>query len=210
MEELPLRRSAGQPQLRSQLQARLPDLPHAAELRRARHRPDPVRGRPAGGAAHRPGLQPGPGRPAFYSHHFVGGNAYITRLLGADISGNGTREPYPELSVYDSSDDPTSVYHHAYFETSPAHGPRTQHDRMAWDRLRNVLTLDVPARLPPTGTSAPFDVTVANTGSGHNFPSGFPEGRNAWLSVRAWDVATGDELKIFDSFWNRTLSAWAT
>jgi hypothetical protein len=148
----------------------------------------------------------GPVRPAFYSHHFIGGNAYIPRLLGQDISGNGAVQPYPELSTYSfSSADPQSVYHHAYFENVGATGPRTQHDRMAWDRLRNVLTLDV---MGPTsaadGTTQGLMIAVSNTGSGHNFPSGFPEGRNAWLSVRAWDVATGNELEIFDSFWGRT------
>ena len=147
----------------------------------------------------------GPVRPVFYSHHFVGGNAYITRLLGADITGNGSSEPYPELSVYSySSADPTSVYHHAYFESTGNTGARTQHERMAWDRLRNALTLDVTGPTSAAdGTSAPVSVTVANTGCGHNFPSGFPEGRNSWLSVRAWDTATGDELMIHDSFWNR-------
>jgi len=147
----------------------------------------------------------GPVRPVFYTHHFVGGNAYVTRLLGTDITGNGAIEPYPELSVYSySSADPTSVYHHAYFQSTGNTGARTQHERMAWDRLRNALTIDVTGPTSAAdGSSAPVTVTVANTGCGHNFPSGFPEGRNSWLSVRAWDTATGTELMIHDSFWNR-------
>ncbi|MGD2113585.1 MAG: Ig-like domain-containing protein [Acidobacteriota bacterium] len=147
----------------------------------------------------------GPVRPVFYTHHFIGGNAYITRLLGADITNNGSVEPYPELSVYSySSADSNSVYHHAYFQNTGNTGERTHHERMAWDRLRNALTVDVTG---PTsadaGTNAAVSVEVSNTGCGHNFPSGFPEGRNAWLSVRAWDTATGNELMIHDSFWNR-------
>jgi hypothetical protein len=47
-------------------------------------------------------------------------------------------------------------------------------------------------------------ITVANTGSGHNFPTGFPEGRIAWLAVHAYDLATGQELGIRDSVWGRT------
>jgi len=54
------------------------------------------------------------------------------------------------------------------------------------------------------GASAPVTITVANAGSGHNFPTGFPEGRTAWLAVRAYDLATGQELPIHDAFWNRT------
>lgn len=148
----------------------------------------------------------GPVRPAFYSHHFVGGNAYITRLIGADITGNGSVEPYPELSVYSySSADSNSVYHHAYFENVTDKGAPTQHERMAWDRLRNALTVDVTGpSSADAGTTQSLSVTVENTGCGHNFPSGFPEGRNAWLSVRAWDLATGNELDIQDSFWSRT------
>ena len=47
-------------------------------------------------------------------------------------------------------------------------------------------------------------MSVANTGSGHNFPTGFPEGRIAWVAVSAFDLATGHELPIHDTFWNRT------
>jgi len=148
----------------------------------------------------------GPLRPVFYSHHFIGGNAYITRLIGADVDSGGNVEPYPELSVASySSADPTSIYHNAVWMNVGNTGARTHHARMAWDRLRNVLTLDVTG--PGTvaaGNNAGLTVTAANTGSGHNFPSGFPEGRNAWLAVRAWDLATGNELEIFDSFWGRT------
>ncbi len=150
--------------------------------------------------------QSGPVRSIYYSHHFVGGNAFVPRLLGEDIAGNGSVQPYPELSVYSySSADPSSPYHHAYFENVTNTGPRTQHDRLAWDRLRNVLTLSVsgPASADP-GTSQPLSISVANTGSGHDFPSGFPEGRNAWVAVRAWDVGTGAQLDIYDSVWNRT------
>ena len=45
---------------------------------------------------------------------------------------------------------------------------------------------------------------MTNTGSGHKFPSGFPEGRNAWVALRAFDLATGTELEIADTVWHRT------
>ncbi len=54
------------------------------------------------------------------------------------------------------------------------------------------------------GTTQPLHVSVTNTGSGHKFPSGFPEGRIAWVALRAVDLATGAELAIADTVWNRT------
>jgi hypothetical protein len=84
-------------------------------------------------------------------------------------------------------------------------GPYAQQARLAWDRLRHVLSMDV--QLPASvsaGGSAPLKITLANTGSGHDFPTGFPEGRTAWLAVHAYDLATGRELQIHDSQWNRT------
>ena len=69
----------------------------------------------------------------------------------------------------------------------------------------NVVTL-TPAG--PTsalaGTTQPLHLSVTNTGSGHKFPSGFPEGRIAWVALRAFDLATGTELEIADTVWNRT------
>jgi hypothetical protein len=141
----------------------------------------------------------------YYSHHFIGGNTYITRLLGADVSASGEVMQYPELSSYSfSSASDTSLYHNAYWKTT-AGGPRTQHSRLAWDRLRNALTLELsgPTQVE-AGLTAPLSIRVTNTGAGHNFPTGFPEGRNAWVALRAFDLATGTELEIFDAVWNRT------
>jgi Big-like domain-containing protein len=148
----------------------------------------------------------GPLRPAFYSHHFIGGNAYVTRLIGADIDGSGNVQPYPELSTFSySSADETSRYHYAVWESATNRGPATQHYRLAWDRLRNVLQLNLSGPTSASaGTNPALSISVANTGSGHDFPTGFPEGRAAWVAVRAWDLATGTELQINDSFWNRT------
>ncbi|HSR68637.1 MAG TPA: Ig-like domain-containing protein [Acidobacteriota bacterium] len=148
----------------------------------------------------------GPVRPVFYSHHFIGGNAYVPQVIGADLTSQGSVHPYPELSTFSySSEDSSSLYYNAYWENVTDRGPPTHHARMAWDRLRNVLDLSLsgPASAA-AGSNAAIDITVANSGSGHNFPTGFPEGRNAWVAVRAWDLATGDQLEIFDSFWNRT------
>jgi hypothetical protein len=53
-----------------------------------------------------------------------------------------------------------------------------------------------PSQAVP-GASVRIRITVANTGSGHNFPTGFPEGRTSWLAVHAVDLASGKELPIF-------------
>ena len=146
-----------------------------------------------------------------FSHHFVGGNGYMTRLIGSDIDGGGTVQPYPELlHTSFSSADANSRYHYARYDTAgTVTGGTTQHERFSWDRVRNALTMSVtaPASVvrPATETLAALNVTVKNEGSGHNFPTGFPEGRAAWVAVRAWDTKntaaiTDDvELQIQDS-----------
>ncbi len=146
-----------------------------------------------------------------YSHHFVGGNGYMTRLIGADVDSGGTTQPYPELlNTSFSSADASSRYHYARYDTTgTVTGGTTQHERFAWDRVRNALTMSVaaPASVvrPATETLAALTVTVKNEGAGHNFPTGFPEGRAAWVAVRAWDTKntasiTDDvELQIQDS-----------
>jgi len=158
----------------------------------------------------------------FYSHHFVGGNAYITDMIGATAEtsggmccggggggmggGSAVASAYPELSRYSfSSADSQSPYAHAVWDNVGSAGLPTQHSRMAWDRLRNALDVTVTGPASASaGTTQPLTVTVANTGCGHNFPTGFPEGRVGWVALRAWDTNTGTELQIFDSFWNRT------
>src|SRR3990172_3433807 len=133
-------------------------------------------------------------------------------LMGADIDGGVTVQPYPELfHTSFSSADPNSRYHYARYDTAGGRsGPvATQHERFAWDRVRNAVTMSVtaPASVvrPATETLAALNVTVKNEGSGHNFPTGFPEGRAAWVAVRAWDTKntaaiTDDvELQIQDS-----------
>jgi len=143
--------------------------------------------------------------PAF-SHHFIGGNTYVPRLAGADVDTGGAVEAYPQLSVYSfTSADEKSLYHNAFWENVGGKGPVTQHARLAWDRLRNVLDMELEA--PPLavlGSLVPLKIAVTNSGSGHDFPSGFPEGRVAWLAVRAYDLGTGRELALYDSHWKRT------
>src|SRR5574341_1808014 len=146
-----------------------------------------------------------------FSHHCVGGNGYMTRLIGSDITGGGTVQPYPELlHTSFSSADANSRYHYARYDTAgTVTGGTTQHERFSWDRVRNALTLSVTApasvSIPATETLAALTITVKNEGSGHNFPTGFPEGRAAWVNVKAWDtrntaVTTDDvELMIRDS-----------
>jgi hypothetical protein len=147
----------------------------------------------------------GPTRTHF-SHHFVGGNAYVPGLIGGALDESGNVEPYPELSTFSfSSANDKSVYHNAYWMNAGGRGAITQQARLAWERLRNVLDLQIagPSRAS-AGSQARVSVSVANTGSGHNFPTGFPEGRTAWVAIAAFDLATGTELPIHDAYWNRT------
>lgn len=141
----------------------------------------------------------------FFTHHFVGGNAYITSLIGKDVDKSGNIEGYPELSAFSfSSDDHHSPYSRAFWTHTERRGAYAQQARLAWDRLRHVLSMDMQGPATAQSGEVPIAVTVANTGSGHNFPTGFPEGRTAWLTLHAYDLATGTELPIHDKVWNRT------
>ena len=144
-------------------------------------------------------------RPSF-THHFVGGNALVPHLIGKDVDAAGNVAPYPELSTFSfSSADHKSPYSRGFWTNIERKGGYAQQQRLAWDRLRNVLSMTVKGPVAATpGSHAPITITVANTGSGHNFPTGFPEGRIAWVAVHAHDLATGTELRIQDSFWKRT------
>jgi hypothetical protein len=148
------------------------------------------------------------GAPArtYFTHHFIGGNAYVPRIVGADTDEGGNIQPYPELSAFSfSSSDEKSVYSNAYWVHTDRRGAVTQQARLAWDRLRNVLDLSLSGLSHAAAdTRAPIRVSVTNSGSGHNFPTGFPEGRVAWLAVRATDLASGRQLDIYDAFWKRT------
>jgi hypothetical protein len=141
-----------------------------------------------------------------YTHHFVGGNALVPRLIGKAVDQSGNVSPYPELSTFSfSSSDHHSPYSRAVWTNVDKKGGYAQQGRMAWDRLRHVISMELrgPGAARP-GTQVPISLTVANTGSGHNFPTGFPEGRIAWIAVHAYDLATGRELPIYDSEWKRT------
>src|ERR1051326_6224933 len=143
----------------------------------------------------------------FFTHHFVGGNAYVTHLIGKDVDQSGNIAPYPELSAFSfSSADEKSPYSRGYWTNVDKKGAYAQQARLAWDRLRHVLSMDLHgAAAAAAGSSAPLSITIANTGSGHNFPTGFPEGRTAWLALHAYDLATGKELPIEDKIWKRVL-----
>jgi hypothetical protein len=142
----------------------------------------------------------------FFTHHFVGGNAYVTRMIGKDIDQSGNVAPYPELSAFSfSSADHGSVYSRALWMNIDKRGGYAQQARLAWDRLRHVLRMEIAGSLTAeAGAAVPISVTIANTGSGHNFPTGFPEGRTSWLAIHAYDLATGKELQIRDNVWKRT------
>jgi hypothetical protein len=142
----------------------------------------------------------------YLSHHFVGGNAYIPRAIGGSVDSSGNVRPYPKLSVFSfTSADEKSPYHNAFWTDVDHRGQVVQQSRLAWDRLRHVLDLEVSGpRHGAPSTRAPLTIRVTNSGSGHKFPTGFPEGRVAWLAVRAFDLGTGGELDIYDAVWKRT------
>ena len=142
----------------------------------------------------------------YFSHHFVGGNSYVPALIGASQDTTGQVAAYPKLSIFSfTSADERSPYHNAYWTDVDRRGTHAQQARLAWDRLRHVVDLDVrgPDHASP-GTRAPLAIRVTNSGSGHKFPTGFPEGRVAWLAVHAFDLGTGRELEIHDAAWKRT------
>jgi hypothetical protein len=141
----------------------------------------------------------------FFTHHFVGGNAYVPGLIGKDVDQSGNVAPYPELSAFSfSSANEKSPYSRGFWTHVERKGAYSQQARLAWDRLRHVLSMDLrgPASAP-ANTSIPLSITIANTGSGHDFPTGFPEGRTAWLALHAYDLASGKELPIQDNVWKR-------
>ncbi|HEX3770472.1 MAG TPA: hypothetical protein VHV30_06400 [Polyangiaceae bacterium] len=142
----------------------------------------------------------------FFTHHFVGGNALVPRLIGKDVDASGEASPYPEISVASfTSADPSSPYSRAVWTHVERRGAYAQQARLAWERLRHVLTMDLDEpRSASAGSRIPIAVTIANTGSGHDFPTGFPEGRTAWLAVHAYDLGAGRELPIHDAEWSRT------
>src|SRR5262245_44861815 len=142
----------------------------------------------------------------YFSHHFVGGNSYVPRVVGASMDTLGATSPYPKLSIFSfTSRDEHSPYHNAYWTDTDSRGTLPQQARLAWDRLRHVVDLDVsgPASVA-AGSRARLTVRVTNSGSGHKFPTGFPEGRVGWIAVRAFDLNTGRELNIYDAEWRRT------
>jgi hypothetical protein len=142
----------------------------------------------------------------YFSHHFVGGNSYMPRVVGSSMDTLGATSPYPKLSIFSfTSRDEHSPYHNAYWTDTDSRGTLPQQSRLAWDRLRHVLDLDVsgPASAA-AGSRAPLIVRVTNSGSGHKFPTGFPEGRVGWIAVRAFDLDSGRELNIYDAEWKRT------
>ncbi len=125
--------------------------------------------------------------------------------IGAAVDALGAVGAYPKLSIFSfTSADEKSPYHNAYWTDVASRGAMVQQARLAWDRLRHVLDLEVTGpRVIAPGERAPLSVRVTNSGSGHKFPTGFPEGRVAWLAVRAVDLGTGRELEIHDAAWNR-------
>jgi hypothetical protein len=142
----------------------------------------------------------------YFSHHFVGGNSYVPRMIGGSVNTLGAVSPYPKLSIFSfTSADEKSPYHNAYWTDVESRGAPAQQARLAWERLRHVVDLELTGpQTVDAGMRAPLAIRVTNRGSGHKFPTGFPEGRVAWLAVRAFDIGSGRELEIYDAVWKRT------
>src|SRR5262249_42725754 len=75
------------------------------------------------------------GKPRpFFTHHFVGGNALVPRLVGKDVDVGGSVAPYPELSTFSfSSADHASPYSRALWTHVERKGAYAQQARLAWD-----------------------------------------------------------------------------
>ena len=141
----------------------------------------------------------------------------MTKLIGNVVDRNGGLQNYPELinTSFSSSDSSSRLYYARFTADGLAkHTTGTlmgtvidparrnsQHERFAWDRLRNAVKLSAningvsvqsgPVAIAKPGSTpslVPLNITVSNDGTGHNFPTGFPEGRVAWVKVVAWDT----------------------
>src|SRR5262249_34021468 len=94
----------------------------------------------------------------FFTHHFVGGNTLVPRMIGKDVDQSGNVSAYPELSAFSfSSADHNSPYSRSFFTHTERRGAYAQQARMAWDRLRHVVSMSVegPAQAA-AGNSAPL------------------------------------------------------
>jgi hypothetical protein len=141
----------------------------------------------------------GPPRP-FFAHHFVGGNALVPRLIGKDVDRSGNVAPYPELSVFSfSSADHKSPYSRAYWTHLERKGAYAQQARLAWDRLRHVLSLEVegPARAT-AGTPCPSPSPSPTPAAATTSPPASPRG--AWAgwpcTPTTWPPATSCPSRI--------------
>src|SRR5215472_2883060 len=110
-------------------------------------------------------LAQGEPRRPFFTHHFVGGNALVPRLIGKDVDQAGSVSPYPELSAFSfSSADHSSPYSRGFWTHTERRGADAQQARLAWDRLRHVLSMDLHGpELAAENSSAPLSITIANT-----------------------------------------------
>ncbi len=72
------------------------------------------------------------GKPRpFFTHHFVGGNAFVPRLIGKDVDATGNVAPYPELSTFSfSSADHKSPYSRGFWTHPSARAPTRS--KRAW------------------------------------------------------------------------------
>ena len=65
-------------------------------------------------------------------------------LIGKDVDQSGNVAPYPELSAFSfSSADEKSPYSRGFWTHVERKGAYAQQARLAWDRLRHVLSMDL-------------------------------------------------------------------
>jgi hypothetical protein len=92
------------------------------------------------------------------------------------------------LPLEQDSDAPSRTLHsHRFLAVDypldePATRDASRADREALLRRAGLLSLD-PASLRVTDTNVAFDVSLQNTGTGHNLPGGFAFVRQMWLEV---------------------------
>jgi hypothetical protein len=159
-------------ELQPGLQARLPDLSHAAGLRAAGHRADALQGRRTG-AARRSRRTDGPPR-TYFSHHFAGGNAMVPRMAARPDRGGAVSRARRSVFLRRRSQ--------RLLQRLAAYGPprgRSQQARLAWDACAMCSIWISPPRRPRRPVVGADCGDRRQQRQRSQLPDGFPEGRTA-------------------------------
>ena len=135
---------------------------------------------------------------------------YVPRMIGTDVDATGNVAALSGAVDRSASRRPTSKspYSQRLLDRRRRkRGPPAS--RRGWPGIAcatcSTWTLQVPATRR-AGSRAPADDHAStNTGSGHNFPTGFPEGRIAWLArARLRPRHRHASSTSTTALWNRT------